>query len=176
MCSVGTTDDRPQTLVIGLGNPILGDDGVGWRVAEEVARRLAADPGLLRSVGRVEVDLLAVGGLTLMERLVGYERAVLIDAALDGRPAGTIVVGTLAEMDGRLTGHLDSAHDATLGAALEVGAALGARLPATLSLVTVSARRVSDFQEHMTREVTAAVAPAADEVVALLRRPMQVCA
>jgi hydrogenase maturation protease len=176
VCSVAATEDRPQTLVVGLGNPILGDDGVGWRVAEEVERRLSADPELRRSVGPVEIDLLAVGGLSLMERLVGYERAVLIDLALDGRPAGTIAVGTLAEADGRLTGHLDSAHDATLGAALEVGAALGARLPATLSLVTVSARRVGDFDEHMTREVAAAVAPAADEVLALLRRPAEALA
>jgi Ni,Fe-hydrogenase maturation factor len=79
-------------------------------------------------------------------------------------------------MDGRLTGHLDSAHDATLSAALEVGAALGARLPETLSLVTVSTRRVSDFDEFMSGEVAAAVVPAADEVMALLRRPAEVCA
>ncbi len=176
MSSVAVSDDRPTTLVVGLGNPILGDDGVGWRVAEEVERRLSADPGLGRSVGPVEVDRQAVGGLSLMERLVGYKRVVLIDAALDGRPPGTIAVGTLAEADGRLTGHLDSAHDATLGAALEVGAALGAQLPATLSVVTVSARRVRDFDEHMTREVAAAVGPAADEVVALLTRPAEVCA
>ena len=26
-----------QTLIVGLGNPILGDDGVGWRIAEQVA-------------------------------------------------------------------------------------------------------------------------------------------
>jgi hydrogenase maturation protease len=171
VCSAAAIDDRPATLVVGLGNPILGDDGVGWRVADEVERRLLADPGLGRSVGPVEVDRLAVGGLSLMERLVGYERVVLIDAALDGRPAGTIAVGTLAEADGRLTGHLDSAHDATLSAALEVGAALGARLPATLSVVTISVRRVGDFDEHMTREVAVAVGPAADEVMALLRRP-----
>jgi hydrogenase maturation protease len=176
VCSAAATDGRPQTLVVGLGNPILGDDGVGWRVAEEVERRLSADPGLSSSVGPVEVDLLAVGGLSLMERLVGFERAVLVDAVLDGRPPGTIAVGTLAETDGRLTGHLDSAHDAPLNAALEVGAALGARLPEMLSLVTISARRVSEFDEHMTREVAAAVAPAADEVVALLRRPAAVLA
>ena len=29
-----------KTLIIGLGNPILGDDGVGWVVAEAVAKRL----------------------------------------------------------------------------------------------------------------------------------------
>lgn len=29
-----------KTLIIGLGNPILGDDGVGWKVAQEVERQL----------------------------------------------------------------------------------------------------------------------------------------
>ncbi len=30
----------PQhTLIVGLGNPILGDDGVGWRIAEEVSKQ-----------------------------------------------------------------------------------------------------------------------------------------
>lgn len=29
-----------KTVVIGLGNPILGDDGVGWKVAEEVKRQI----------------------------------------------------------------------------------------------------------------------------------------
>lgn len=176
MCSAAATEGRLATLVVGLGNPILGDDGVGWRVADELECRLGSDSELERLVGPVEIDRLAVGGLSLMERLIGYERVVLIDAALDGRPAGTIAVGTLAQMDGRLTGHLDSAHDATLGAALEVGAALGAVLPETLSLVTISASRVSEFDESMTREVAAAVAPAADEVIALLRRPAEVYA
>ena len=42
-----------RTLVVGLGNPILGDDGVGWRVAEEVRARLT-DPD-------VTVTCLALG-------------------------------------------------------------------------------------------------------------------
>ena len=32
-----------KTLVVGLGNPILGDDGVGWKVAEFVQEHLEAD-------------------------------------------------------------------------------------------------------------------------------------
>jgi hydrogenase maturation protease len=176
VCSVAAIDDRRRTLVVGLGNPILGDDAVGWRVSEEVERRLAADPELKRTVGPVEVDRLAVGGLSLMERLVGYERVVLIDAALDGRTPGTIAVHTLADVDGRLSGHLDSAHDATLTAALDVAERLGAQLPMVLWVVTVSARRVMYFDERMTRPVAAAVGGAADEVVALLRRPAKVFA
>jgi Ni,Fe-hydrogenase maturation factor len=50
-----------KTLVIGLGNPILGDDGVGWVVAREVEDRLP------QMDHPVEVDCLSLGGLSLME-------------------------------------------------------------------------------------------------------------
>ncbi len=63
-----------KILVIGLGNPILGDDGVGWVVAREVETCLGA------SGQNVEVDCLALGGLSLMERMVGYQRVILIDS------------------------------------------------------------------------------------------------
>lgn len=161
----------PRTLVVGLGNPVLGDDGVGWRVAEEVERRLSEQAGGGGWQASVEVDRLSVGGLALMERIVGYDRVVLIDAALDGKTPGTICVCSLAEVDGRLSGHLDSAHDATLCAALDLAVRLGAQVPDELRVVTVSARRVLEFDEHMTRPVAAAVERAADEVMALLLRP-----
>ena len=67
-------------LVIGLGNPILGDDGVGWSVAGSLENRLKGNEG-------IEVDCLAVGGLSLMERMLGYRHVMLIDFDRDGRAA-----------------------------------------------------------------------------------------
>jgi hydrogenase maturation protease len=58
-----------KTIIIGLGNPILGDDGVGWKVVEELGK---LDHSKSKSI---EVDCLSVGGLTLMERMVGYHHA-----------------------------------------------------------------------------------------------------
>ncbi|MBI5713137.1 MAG: hydrogenase maturation protease [Chloroflexi bacterium] len=63
-----------KTVVIGLGNPILGDDGVGWRVVEAVQEQI--------NDSSVDVDCAAVGGITLMEHLIGYDRAILIDAVI----------------------------------------------------------------------------------------------
>ena len=68
-----------KIIVVGLGNPILGDDGVGWKVAEEFAN---IDPFKSRSI---DVDYLSVGGLTLMEHMVGYQHAILIDAIQTGK-------------------------------------------------------------------------------------------
>ena len=174
MCSVATTDAPARTLVVGLGNPILGDDGIGWRIADALERALAADPALRLAVGPLEIDRLAVGGLRLMERLVGYERVVLIDAVLDGGPPGALHCGALSEVDGRTAGHLDSAHDTTLSSALTMGSTLGAHLPRELTVVTVSAGRVNEFDEALTPAVGAAVRPAVERIVELLRRPVGV--
>lgn len=174
MCSDAASELTPRTLIVGLGNPILGDDGVGWRVADELEAELAVNPALRAELGPLEIDRLSVGGLRLMERMVGYERVVLIDSTFDGRAPGTVALGTLTEVDGRLAGHLDSAHDASLSTALDVGAALGARLPESLTVVTISALYSADFDDALTPAVAAAVPTAVAEIIHLLRLAAEV--
>lgn len=153
----------PVTLVVGLGNPLLCDDGVGWLVVDAVEAALGAGGG-------VAFDRLAVGGLSLMERLVGADRAILVDAVVTGEdPAGTVRLLDAGELPAREASHLDSAHDVTLAAALAAGHAMGARLPSELAIVTVEAAAVSEFGEQLTPAVEAAIPVAAGAVVALLR-------
>src|SRR5450830_182476 len=52
---------RGRTIVVGLGNPLLGDDGVGWRVADEVEGLLRAARNAGRSIPAVEIERLGVG-------------------------------------------------------------------------------------------------------------------
>jgi hydrogenase maturation protease len=161
----------PPVLVVGLGNPVLGDDGVGWRIVDALERRLAADPSARASVGAVELDRLAVGGFSLMERLVGYDRVVIADAVVGVDTVGTVSSCPLGAVADRLAGPLDSAHDATLDVALAAGRALGARLPDEVTVVGVTARRVDEFDEHLSPPVEAAVGPAVEAVLAALARP-----
>ena len=63
-------------IIIGLGNPILSDDGAGWRVVQLVREALNG-AGEER---RVVVREACVGGLSLAEMLVGFRRAIVIDA------------------------------------------------------------------------------------------------
>ena len=159
------------TLVVGLGNPLQADDGVGWRVAQALAARLAADPALAAdpSLADVEIDHLAVGGLTLMERLVGYRRAVLVDAMVTGEHApGTVRRFSIADIPGREATHLDSAHDASLATALAAGRSLGADLPTQIAIVAVEAVRVDEFGEVLTPAVEAAIPAAVDAVLAAI--------
>lgn len=163
------------TIVIGLGNPLLGDDGIGWRVVEAIRGRgvavapiAAATPdGAVGSA--VQFDCLAVGGLALMERLVGFRRAILVDALLTGRDApGTVRRIRLADLPDREASHLDSAHDASLSVALAAGRALGADLPDEIEIVSIEAARVHDFVEELTPAVAAALPEAIATVLAIL--------
>ena len=156
------------TLVIGLGNPLLADDGVGWLVADEVRARLAGDPILAADprFADVEVDHLAVGGLALMERLVGYRRAILVDAMVTGsHPPGTVRRFSMADVPGRQATHLDSAHDASLAVALRAGRSLGADLPADIAIVAIEAALVTELVEELTPAVAAAIPEAVEAVL-----------
>jgi hydrogenase maturation protease len=154
------------TLVIGLGNPLLGDDGVGWRVAEEVRRRLA-DPAVI-------VDCLSLGGLSLMERLVGYRRAIIIDALAGMSGAvGEVCCLPLAALPDPAGGHTTAAHDTSLQTALRLGRAMGALLPAEIDVVGVKAGPVYDFGETLSPAVAAAVPVAAQIVLDLLAATRQ---
>ena len=153
-----------RTLVIGLGNPILGDDGVGWRIAEEVKMRTRKNPS-------VETDCLSLGGLSLMERLTGHTRVILIDAIFTGsKPIGSVTSLPLSGLPDLTAGHTASAHDTSLRTALNVGRSMGIPLPEDqdVTVVAVEARSVYEFSEKLTPEVAEAVPKAVEAVMALL--------
>jgi hydrogenase maturation protease len=153
------------TLVVGLGNPLLGDDGLGWRVAEQVQHKIG------RANGDVEVDYLAVGGLRLMERLVGYQRAVLIDAITTGQqPVGRLFRLTLEDLPDKSGGHFSSAHDTSLQTALSTGRSLGLPLPETIIIFGIEAEQIFDFSEELSPAVAAAVPNLAKQIIAFLNR------
>jgi hydrogenase maturation protease len=106
----------PATLVIGLGNPLRGDDGVGVRVAQMLAEQ-ALPPG-------VEVIDGGTQGLGIVNLMEGWQRVIVVDAADVGRSPGQFVRFTLDEA--RLLGddqHL-SIHVAGLRGALLLAQAL----------------------------------------------------
>jgi hydrogenase maturation protease len=168
MSSSATDTRRAHTIVVGLGNPILGDDGVGWRVIDSFERRLASDPLTDDLLGSVATERLAVGGLSLMEHLVGYERAVIVDAAVDGEAPGSVWTGSPDDLVERTAEHLDSAHDVTLTRALAMAAELGSELPRQIVVVTVSVAPEAYFGETLSPGVADAIEPAVDAIVGQL--------
>jgi hydrogenase maturation protease len=148
---------------------VLGDDGVGWRVADEVEALVGAARLAGRPMPEIDIERLGVGGLRLMECLTGYESAILVDAAeFPDRPIGEVRSCCFDDLADFATGHLDSAHDASLRTALALGRRLGATLPTSIQAVTIQAHRTDEFSEELSPEVSAAVPVAAEAVVELL--------
>ena len=169
-----------KTLVIGLGNPILGDDGVGWKVAEEVetqlsnfhAKRPTSNLQLPREASNIDIDCVALGGLSLMERMVGYERAIIIDSIGTGQHAlGEVYHFDLDDLYDPTSGHTTAAHDMSLMTAMKMGRSLGAELPQHVTVVAVESPYTHDFTEELTPPVQAAVPVAAQLVIDLLNSP-----
>lgn len=161
---------KSRMLVVGLGNPILGDDGVGWRVAEEVKRQL---PSSFQGEGqgmKVDVDCLSLGGLSLMEHLIGYDRAILIDAFALDEPTGSILVLKLNDLPNYTAFHTTSAHDTSLQNAIELGKSMGAHLPDDVMVVGIATKHVYDFSETLSPPVADAVLQAAQIVLDLLKQ------
>ena len=153
-----------KTLVIGLGNPILGDDGVGWKVVEEVEKQLPPDPP-------VELDRVSFGGLSLMEHLIGYDRAILIDAFISSENIGSILISKLGGLPNYSAFHISSAHDTSLQNALELGRSMGAKLPDEITVIGVATNPIYDFSEELSPPVEEAVPWAAHIVLDLLNKP-----
>ena len=119
---------EPAIVVIGVGNPLHRDDGVGSRVARHL--EALAPPG-------VEVRTHDGGGPGLMDAWEGVSAAVVVDAVSSGAPAGTIFRFDAGA--GPLPAHLRAAcstHGFGLDNAVELARALD-RLPGRLIVIGV---------------------------------------
>jgi len=160
-------NSRSTTLVIGLGNPILGDDGVGWKVAEQLdadLRQVDLPEGV-----NLEFEFLSLGGLSLMERMEGYQDVLVVDSIrTSSKPNGMIYSLPLSRLPNLSAGHTTAIHDTSLSTALEVGRQMGLVLPADVWVVAVEAEYVFDFSEEMSPEIEAAVPKMVDLVKKIL--------
>jgi hydrogenase maturation protease len=168
-------------LLLGLGNPILGDDAIGVRLAALVAERLAASggggsggpggPGGSGGLADLEViDDCSAGGLELLEPLAGRTRVVLIDAIVTGRaPPGTLHRFTAAALPS--TRRLAGPHDADLATALALGRRLGLQLPAdeAIAIFAVEIKPACEFRATLSPDLQRAVPALADEIAAGVR-------
>jgi len=152
-----------KTLIVGLGNPILTDDGVGVKVAQALEMALWGQEGLT-------ITEASVGGLRLMEMMVGYDRCILIDAINQGDdPPGTVRRMSVADLDVLSpTQHTASAHDTSLSTALAMGRRMGLSLPDDVTIYAVRAVHVIDFGDTPTPAVAAAIPQVVETILSEL--------
>jgi len=150
-----------KTLVLGMGNTLLADDGVGIYVARELSRHLPE--------GDIEVKETQLAGFYLAELLQGYGRAIVIDSVRTGcHPPGTIRWLTLNDLNAP-EGFL-SAHHLGLRSAVEVARKIGIAMPNSIDVLTIEVADTESFKEECaTPAVRAAIPQAVQEVLARCR-------
>lgn len=121
------------TAVIGLGSPLMGDDGVGIVALERLHADFVADPTLAWVDG-------GTSGLALLPALESARRVLLLDAIDAGAAPGTVVELAGDELPCRLAAKL-SPHQIDVGELLALAALRGA-LPEQLVALGVQPERV----------------------------------
>ncbi len=147
---------RPRTLIVGVGNPILSDDGVGIHIARRL-NELKLD--------QVDVEELPASGLELLDLVLGYDRVIIIDAIVtDGGKPGEFHV--LQEDSFERTVHGASPHGINIATALAMGRKIVAdKMPEQVFFVAIEAEDIVNVSESMTPPVAAAIPSIVDRIV-----------
>jgi hydrogenase maturation protease len=140
--------DTYSTVILGLGNSLRGDDGVGSAVIEWLDRQ-ALPPGVETIDG-------GTSGLDIVSILMGRERAIIVDAANVGQAPGRWVRFTSDVAQLKDNNTTLSLHSAGLAEALALGAALNV-LPPAIIIYGVQPQNLG-WLPHLSDEVHAAVA------------------
>jgi hydrogenase maturation protease len=149
-----------KTLVLGMGNTILCDDGVGIYVVQEAVKQYQRDD--------VTFAEASVGGMRLLDVIVGYGRIIMVDAikTADGNPGDIhrLHPGDLPTL------HSGSTHDLSLTGALALGRGMGMKLPddEDFVIIAIEAEEVWTFGEACTPTVAEAIPRAVEAVLAEL--------
>lgn len=135
-----------KNLVLGLGNPILCDDGFG----PQVARRLRD-----KARGKATVMETSLSGVNLLDLLIGYEKVVIIDSLLLGGKPGTLY--RLSPEDLPVFRSARSSHTMGLVELLELGKKMHAKMPEQVVILGVEPADVTSLREGCTPDVQRAV-------------------
>jgi hydrogenase maturation protease len=151
-----------KTIVLGIGNPILQDDGVGIHVINEIRKRYLNDSD-------VSFDAAFTGGLNLLDMIRGYEKVILVDAITEQKSTpGEVKRFSIHEATSL---HSNNPHDVSLAEALALAKDLGdTSLPKEIILIGIVVRRTYDFGEQLSTEVQRAVPTAVRMVLSELRQ------
>jgi len=130
-----------KTLILGFGNPILTDDGVGIRIAQKIKKE---NPYL-------EVIETSEAGIALIDHAAGYDKLVIIDSIKTEQKPGELYKLELEDL--KPTAYLSSSHGIDIATAFKLGESLGYKMPKHISLYAVEIRDNTTFGEECTEEI-----------------------
>jgi len=143
-----------KTIVLGIGNPILGDDGVGVHVVNELKKQI--------NNPNITIDEAITGGMNLLDLILGYDKAIIVDAVKsnDGKNGEVkrIPLSSFSAM------HSCNPHDVSLIEAVQMAKKMGEnRIPQGIIVIGVMMKEIPcEFGEKLSKKIATAVPKAVE--------------
>jgi len=139
-----------RTIVVGIGNPILKDDSVGIKVAQHFE-------------GLVDTEILMTTDFKVLDKILGYERAIIIDGVRLGQEPGTVQEFDVDDVFFTYT--FSGTHNLSLPTTLKIGYQLfGDEMPREIKIIAVEVEDATTFGRECTPAVEAAIPKAVERV------------
>ena len=150
-----------RTLVLGIGNILLGDEGAGVHVVQHLARAYADDDS---------VDCMDGGTLsfTLTADIQEHDHLIIVDAARLNEKAGSVKCFEDSAMDRYLGSVKRSVHEVSLLDLMDM-ARLTSSLPERRALVGIEPEFI-DWSETPSEAVSKAIPEAAEQIQKLIEK------
>jgi len=134
---------KGKTLIIGLGNTLLSDDGIGIYIVRKLGK-IIDNPYIVFKEA-------PIGGLELLDIIVDYKKVIIIDSLiLENNPLGTLVQLSLKDLKG---GSSWTRHQVSLNEAVELAKKIKMNVPDDIRIYGIVVKDISTFKEECTPEI-----------------------
>jgi len=138
-----------KLLILGMGNKLFGDDGVGIVVAERLQE-------LLNEYENVDIEETSWGGFRIIDLLSGYNSAIIIDALRTAqRPLGYIHQFDYKDIIHSV--RMVSFHDINFATAVEFAKKIDIPMPEKIQIFGIEVSETDQFTEEFTQEVKSSI-------------------
>ena len=145
-----------KTLILGIGNPILSDDGVGIKIVRRIAEQTSRKD--------IEIKETCVGGFSIIDEIAGYQKVIMVDAVRtrEGKP-GNIYRFTPDDFKSSI--HLSTPHTIDFATAMTLAQKYGYDLPESIEIYGIEVEDTTSFGEDCTPRIRDAACKVVDEIL-----------
>jgi hydrogenase maturation protease len=145
--------------VLGMGNPLLCDDGVGLRIVEYAEKQIDREETSVTFMKNYS------GGFDMLYDLTGFQKTIIVDSVVTGRvPFGFCHEFSLSDIERTAQDRLVYAHGISLPTVLRIGEQCGYPMPSEIIIYGIESEDVSTFSFHSTPPVEKAIMCVIDKI------------
>jgi hydrogenase maturation protease len=140
-----------RTLLLGLGNELYGDDGVGIAVVKALRKDIKKKKKLAKQFADVKIEECCLSGMALLDVIVGYDRLILVDTIKRKAPLPGRVHLLRPDQIRAIPG--PSPHYVSIPQTIEIGRKLGLCVPSKIVIIAIEAKNTYSLGEGLSEEM-----------------------